>query len=182
LVREEVKHMAEGKYYAWTNFPRTDVHPSKQIKVGDEVSPSDFATEETDTQLASDGKEEFNELVKVGAIRKQPYPIERDDDGNFVFEGSPREHALMRAAEMEQGVYTDVDNTWRVPQLQARAESAMDAAEGDYDPGDVAGLGGNEEAAAEQDAAEQEQGTRRSLEGRGLTPGSAARRTADKKK
>lgn len=163
-----------AKYYAWTMFPRSDQHPSEHIKVGDEVSRDSFG----DIDDA-----DFEELLRIGAIRKQPYPIPQRDDGSFEYEGSPREFALQQAADMAEGVYADVDNTWRVPQLQERAEEALEAAE-DYDPGSSATVleGDNKDtdAAREADAAEKEQGTRKALEGRGLTPGSVARRTGNK--
>jgi hypothetical protein len=165
-----------AKFYAWTTITTgTEKHPSERIPVGEEVSASDFADEEHGV----DGKEVLRELCSIGAVRTQPYPIDKRDDGTFEYEGSPREHALQKAAEMEQGVYSDVDNTWRVPQLQANAEAALEAS--DYDPGDIAGLGEDEDAAEDQDNAEKQQGSRKALEGRGLTPGSAAKRTANNK-
>jgi hypothetical protein len=131
--------MASKTYYSWSTFPRSDVHPSEHIKVGQKVTASDF-----------DSKEQFEELVNIGAIRAIPYPVPADSG----FEGSPREYALAQVAEMEEAQYDASNiNTWQVPQLQERAKAAME--ETGHDETDA-----DEEKAAEQDEAESKQGTR----------------------
>jgi len=161
-----------AKLYSWTTFPRSDIHPRDQINVGDPVKRSDF------DELSDD---EFEELLSIGAIRDQEYPIPKDDNGNFVYEGSPREYILAQAAAMEEGgpfAYSDRQASWKVPQMQERASKALE--ESDFDPGDIAGAGENEEAAAEQDKAERSQGSRLAMGG--LTPGSQVKASADKSK
>lgn len=110
---------------SWSTFP-TEEHPREWIRPGDEVSASDF-----------DNKEEYDELVAIGAIRDAPYPIPQDDDGNYVFQGSPREYAMAQLAAMQEGAMdlmsAAVQNTLQPPQLQEQAAAAMDATEGDKD-------------------------------------------------
>jgi hypothetical protein len=56
-----------ASYYAWSNFPveRNEWgQPTKIIKVGDSVSASDLGV----------SKEEFEELIAVGAVSEEEYP------------------------------------------------------------------------------------------------------------
>src|SRR5215469_1284112 len=129
---------------SWSTFPIGD-HPSEWIRPGDDVSQSDLDVSD----------EEYAELQALGAIRDVPYPIPRDDAGNYQYQGSPREYALAQLAKLSQEEYdARVVNVGVVPQLQARAQAAMD--ETGYDetapPSD--------EVMAEQAAAEEAQGTR----------------------
>jgi hypothetical protein len=106
--------------YSWSTFP-TEEHPREWIRPGDSVSASDF-----------DSEEEYDELVAVGAIRDAEYPIPKDDDGNFVFDGSPREYALAQLAAMSENadelVASVVMNTKVAPAQEEAAAAALEAA------------------------------------------------------
>ena len=106
--------------YSWSTFPTAE-HPREWIRPGDDVSASDF-----------DDKEDYDDAVAVGAIRDTEYPIPKDDDGNFVFEGSPREYALAQLAAMSEGadelVAQVVMATKTTPDQQADAAKAMEEA------------------------------------------------------
>lgn len=106
--------------YSWSTFPTAE-HPREWVRPGDEVSASDF-----------DSKEEYDELVAIGAIRDAEYPIPQDDDGNLVFEGSPREYALAQLAAMNENadelVASVVMNTKVTPAQEEAAAAAMEEA------------------------------------------------------
>jgi hypothetical protein len=102
------------KMYAWSTIVKAGEHPSNNIKAGSEVSASDF-----------DDEAEFDELASIGAIRPDPYPI----PGDVVFEGSPREYLLQKAAEMGNADYDLYSPPqMRDPATQGLADSAMDEA------------------------------------------------------
>ena len=94
-------------------------------------------------------------MKALGAIREIPYPIPRDDAGNLTYQGSPREYALAQIEAMSQEDFASaVVDTGVVPQLQQRAQAAMD--ETGYDETAPP----SEEAQAEAAATEAGQGTR----------------------
>jgi|SRR5215472_14596219 len=129
---------------SWSTFPVGD-HPSEYIHPGDDISQSDLDVSD----------EEYAELKALGAIREVPYPIPRDDAGNYEYLGSPREYALAQLAQLSDEQYSEsVVNLGVIPQLQARAQAAMD--ETGYDETAPP----SEEAQAEAAATEAAQGTR----------------------
>src|SRR5215831_21022346 len=74
---------------SWSTFP-VGGHPSEWIRPGDDVSASDL-------DITDD---EYEELKALGAIRDVPYPIPKNDSGEFVYLGSPREYALAQLEKL----------------------------------------------------------------------------------
>ena len=83
--------------YAWSNFQAgwDDEKRvfTKRIKPGEEVSASDLGIED----------DEFDELVKMGAVREQPYP-EAVADGSYP--DSPQKYFIEQLQKAAEGTLT----------------------------------------------------------------------------